>query len=343
MNIEYRECIDDNYDKIIEKTNCTTFFHSLKHIRFLEDILQLSANCIIATENNNTIGVLPFFSKKTKYGTVINSLPFFGSYGGVISSDYEISKNILENFNIFLQESDLLSSVIITNPFVDSIIYDKFYVHNHVEQRLTQCTNLNLNKEQLWKSLEKRVRWSINKSKNNDVVISTIDSNPKFIEHFYQLHKNSMYAKNGKPKPRTIFSSIQKNFKQHFDYDIFTATKNDIQIGYLLVFYFNEFTEYYMPAYDPEYRDLQSTSHMIWESMLKSLDLNKKNFNFGGTWIGQKDLYRFKRGWNSKDFHYNYYINCNIDRLKNLDIEIFPKLFQDFYVCPYDLLKKEIS
>ena len=193
------------------------------------------------------------------------------------------------------------------------------------------------------KSLEKRVRWSINKSKNNDIDVSIINSNQKYIEHFYQLHENSMRAKNGKPKPKTIFSSIQKNFKPNNDYDIFVATKNDIPIGYLLVFYFNQYTEYYMPAYEPEYRNLQSTSHLIWESMLKSLDLNKKYFNFGGTWLGQKDLYRFKRGWNTNNFHYNYYINCDLDRLKNLEIENFPKLFQDFYVCPYDLLNKKLS
>jgi lipid II:glycine glycyltransferase (peptidoglycan interpeptide bridge formation enzyme) len=95
-----------------------------------------------------------------------------------------------------------------------------------------------------------------------------------------------------------------------------------------------------MPAYDPEFRNLQSTSYLIWESMLKSIDLNKKYFNFGGTWPNQENLFRFKRGWNADNFYYNYFIKCDIERLKNIKIEDFPKIFQDFYVCPYNLLKK---
>ena len=340
MNVEYRDKIDDNYDNLVKKTKKTTFFQSLKHIRFLEDTLQLNAKCIVATEKNEVIGTLPFFSKKTDYGNVFNSLPFFGSYGGIITTNDETYKKILEKFNNHIDESDVLSSTIITNPFTSSEVYGNFYNHNHIEQRLIQCTTLNQDKNQMWKSLEKRVRWSINKSKNNDISVSIINSDQKLIDHFYQLHKNSMDAKKGKPKPKSLFSSIQKCFEQNLDYDIFVAKKDDNPIGYVLVFYFNQFTEYYMPAYDPEFRNLQSTSHLIWESMLKSIDLNKKYFNFGGTWPNQENLFRFKRGWNADNFYYNYFIKCDIERLKNIKIEDFPKIFQDFYVCPYNLLKE---
>ena len=61
MNVEYQDKIDDNYDNLVKKTKKTTFFQSLKHIRFLEDTLQLNAKCIVATEKNEIIGTLPFF------------------------------------------------------------------------------------------------------------------------------------------------------------------------------------------------------------------------------------------------------------------------------------------
>ena len=62
---------------------------------------ELKSQFITVTDGDKLIGVLPFFCKKTKFGEVINSLPFFGSYGGVVSKKIETKKNILKFGKVF--------------------------------------------------------------------------------------------------------------------------------------------------------------------------------------------------------------------------------------------------
>ena len=63
------------YDEFL-KNNLCTFYQSEKYLNFLERLLRIKTEFIIATENKKMIGVLSFFRKKTKFGIVLNSLPF---------------------------------------------------------------------------------------------------------------------------------------------------------------------------------------------------------------------------------------------------------------------------
>jgi len=63
-------------------------------------------------------------------------------------------------------------------------------------------------------------------------------------------------------------------------------------------------------------------------------------YNFGGTWKDQTELYMFKRGWNSTDFSYPYYIFGDLERAKSIGIDEIKKHYNAFYVFSYnDILK----
>jgi len=97
----YAEIIDnldyDEYDYFIRNNDEGTFYHSFKHLEFLKEVLDSRPFFITVRENNNLIGVLPFFEKKSSYGKVINSLPFFGSYGGFVSNELSVQKKNIGN------------------------------------------------------------------------------------------------------------------------------------------------------------------------------------------------------------------------------------------------------
>ena len=103
------------YEKFLNCHTNSTFYHSKKHLDFLEKILACKSKFIIIKDKNEMKGVLPFFLKKTKYGSVVNSLPFFGSYGGLIAKDDKIIKQLLEKLNKFNEDNKVISSVIISN------------------------------------------------------------------------------------------------------------------------------------------------------------------------------------------------------------------------------------
>ena len=97
-----------------------------------------------------------------------------------------------------------------------------------------------------------------------------------------------------------------------------------------------------MPAYTSESKNTQSTSLLIWNSIISSLDRGINYYNFGGTWKNQPELYQFKRGWNSSDYAYNYYIKCNIEKIKEICIDEISNKYEFFYVVPYEQLVKPV-
>jgi hypothetical protein len=346
MKVELEKTIDfDTYDYFISKNKKSTFYHSSKHLRFLEEILDSKAMAILVKDNDELVGVLPFFMKENKYGKVLNSLPFFGSYGGIISERYEAQKKILEFLNNFNKENELLSSVVISNPFNrNDEIYDKNYTYHNKEERFIQCVDLkNKSQDLLWNEFEQRVRRSIRKSQKNLISVSVDDINEQKLERFYQLHKSDMESKSGRPKSPRFFKTLVKYFTQGQDYDILTGLKDSEEIAYLLVFYFSPFTEYYMPAYRSELKNLQSTSLLIWESMKISIERKMEFYNFGGTWKSQNELYMFKKGWNSTDYPYNYYIFRDLARINEIGLENIKENYENFYVIAYNEIEKTSS
>ncbi len=339
MFSEISSSIDYNeYENLVNNTKNSTFYNSKNHLKFLESIIKIKPNFIIVKENNKLIGAMPFFEKKEKYGIVINSLPFFGSYGGTISNETRIDEKIINELNDLIKNKDILSSVIIDNPFYPkNKIYEENIIFNVSEKRLIQSTPLkNKNQDEIWKKFDKRVRWSIKKSEKNDIKIISGNNDKLHMKKFYELHVNSMKMKGGKSKPKNIFEIILKEFTASKDYDIFVAMKGAQSIAYILVFYHKDYAEYYLPAYDPEFLSLQSTSQLIWESMKIAQNKKISNYNFGGTWKTQTDLYRFKKGWNAKDFDYRYFINRNLDEIRKIGIEKIVDKYEYFYICPFD-------
>ena len=338
MEIEIEKTVEnEEYEQFLKKNTNVTFFHSKKHLNFLSNILELEPKFIVARKQKEITGIIPFFIKKSVHGNVINSLPFFGSHGGIISEDHEIMKPMLEFLNNFNKENDVLSSVMITNPFTkDNIPYEKFYNFNFKETRLAQCTILqNENKDDLWMKLKKAKTTAIRKSRKN-AVVSTDVKIEDCEKDFYKMYKAGMETKSSNLKPTHFFQSIKNNFSQGKDYDIFMAEHNSEPIAYLLVFYYNKFTEYYMPSFNLKYRNLDGLSDLIWKSMEKSLDMGMHSYNFGGTLENQKTLYHFKHGWNTTDFNYNYYIFSDLDRIKHAGVSELKKHYQYFYVFSYE-------
>jgi len=341
VNVELKSDLDlCDYDNFLKQNYESTFYHYSKHLSFLTKILGIKPNFISVIKNKQIVGVMPFFIKKSKYGNVVNSLPFFGSYGGGITNDNLILEKMLKELNQFNLKNDVLSSVIAVSPFSkNNQIYEKFFHFQIKEQRLAQVIPLeNKSEEIVWNDFEQRVRRAIRKSLKNEISIEFPKIDDTILQRFYQMHKLDIESKGGRAKPFKFFKYLQESFEQGSDYDIFCAKKNNEDIAYLLVFYFNSYAEYYMPAYDSDLKHLQGTSALIWRSLKTSIQKNIKFFNFGGTWHNQRELYMFKRGWNTLDYHYYYYIYGDLNKAREIGIENIKKHYPSFYVFPFEKL-----
>lgn len=122
--------------------------------------------------------------------------------------------------------------------------------------------------------------------------------------------------------------------------NIYIAYKDNLPISGLLVFYYNKTVEYYTPVIKEQYRSLQPLSLIIYQAMIDSSKKGYKIWNWGGTWLTQTSLYRFKKRFNAQDKIYKYYIKVNSPNIYKSSKGELTKEYPYFYTIPFNILVK---
>ena len=92
------------YEAFLKKFDYTLIYHSEPFLKTLINTFGFEQETIILKINNKIEGVLPLLSIKGELGIVFNSLPFFGSYGGIYSLNKSSHHNIIKIFNDLIKE-----------------------------------------------------------------------------------------------------------------------------------------------------------------------------------------------------------------------------------------------
>lgn len=338
---------EHEYTEMLHKSNESMFFQTIPYRDLLEEFLSVKSYFIVAKKSGRIIGAIPTYIKESEeYGNVMNSSPFIGSNGGFIVDsclDYlenrEIKKKLLERYNELAVEENCVLSTIITSPFDrDILFYEDDLDYKFRDYRIGYIKGLDMyfnnQEELLLKTVEKRCRNSITRSKKNLEGEYSDD-----FKDLFELHKKNMEGK-GTFKPFKFFELVKKHFKEG-EYELSYALMNEKRIAGLLIFYFKDTTEYFTPAFDIKYKKEQATSFLIYEAMKKSIKKGFKYWNFGGTTLpSQRDVAYFKKSWGSDEYPYYYYTmkHQEIDGIMNLKAAEILEKYKWFYVLPFSEL-----
>ena len=110
----------DKWDSFLLESEKTLLFHSWKYRLLLEKFLGAKPRYLCLFDKKSKIkSALPLFYLNTSLGVVINSLPFYGSHGGVLEFDgkQEYIKAILKSYKELTEEKNVISATLITSPF----------------------------------------------------------------------------------------------------------------------------------------------------------------------------------------------------------------------------------
>ena len=122
------------------------FNHSLIYRKFLQNILpDCEDRYLCAFEEDTLVGVLPLFIKRGSYGAVINSLPFYGSHGGIVvasNASEDASYHLISALSEICNEVDAISCTLVESPW-DRVKdrYAHFEANLH-DTRIGQITSL---------------------------------------------------------------------------------------------------------------------------------------------------------------------------------------------------------
>ncbi|MCK4526053.1 peptidoglycan bridge formation glycyltransferase FemA/FemB family protein [candidate division WOR-3 bacterium] len=344
---------EKNYTNMLHNCREAMFYHSIPFRNLLGNFLScLSCKSyyIIAKEDDMVVGAIPTFLKINRHGNILNSLPFFGSNGGFLvdsrlnnSKKTVIKKELLKEFINFANEKNCIFSTIITSPFdSDFSFYEKNIQYKFKDSRLAQITefrnNVNdIENEIMYNIIEKRNRAAIRRPIKNNIMVKYSDD----FGELYNMHNENISIKGGIVKPKLFFQDIQKWYGKQ-EYELLYAKKGEKIIAGLLLFYFKDTVEYFTPVLYFDYRKEQAISLLIFEGMKNALKNGYKYWNWGGTWESQESLYKFKKGWGAKDYHYYYYTiqHGDIDKILELSPEDLLREYQWFYVLPFAELER---
>jgi hypothetical protein len=345
---------EKEYEHFLTQCRDALFYHSLKFRDVIRNFIKATDHYFVACEGGEIIGALPSFLKEnSRYGNIINSLPFYGSHGAILAKssaeEDRIRKKLLGAFNSFAREKRCLLANIISSPFEKNpSFYLREWQPEYTDERIAQITELphcsSFPKNELENELDKLIdsvrKRNVRKALKSGISLKS-SSEPPDIAPLYQIHKENLIALKGIVKPRVFFQRVIDIMDAGRDYQIYYAEREGEIIAGLLVFYYKNIVEYYTPAIKLQYRNLQPLSFLIYRAMLDAIKKGYRYFNFGGTWKSQESLYQFKKRWGTKDYPYFYYIKAygDISHLKKLSRETILQEYPWFYVLPFSELE----
>jgi len=334
------------YEAFLSDMEHTLFYHSNRFRVFLRAFLEADDHYLLAFEDGEIRGALPVFRIKSSMGTCLNSLPFFGSNGGIIErhNSQEVRSALLEAFYDLAYRDRVLAATIITSPFESHHkTYDRFFGQGPVDHRIGQITELPCEEKDpgglLMDNLDRFTRRMIRKAMKNEIRV-TPQNNQKAMDFLAQVHHQNMARIGGKTKPEAFFRTFPTFFRKGTDYTIWTAWLGDQIIAALLLFYYNKTVEYYIPAILYEYRSIQPQSLIVYRAMLDAAEKGYRYWNWGGTWPSQEGVYRFKKRWNTQNLKYHYYHTLFENGLVKHSRKEILRAFPYAYVIPFDRLEE---
>ena len=355
MNIEVKIMTkrdEELYENFLSNNDYSMLYYSLIYREFLLKTLKNSeAHYLIVISDRNVIAVLPLILKNLKSGkTILNSLPFFGSHGGILiganhlHKSRDITKMIFSFLSEIVKTRKSLSLTIIeplnNNKFKNiREEYFNYFGQPAADKRIGQISDIKIDSScdieaELMSRFHSKTRNMVRKGLKTGFDID-FDQSAGSFDELCHLHTDNMKVIGGKPKSIEVFKNIRENFTAVSDYRIYRAKLNGKTAAMVLMFYSNKYCEYFTPVINSEFRSYQPLSALIFQAMCDAAKYKFYYWNWGGTWESQESVYFFKKRWGAKDSQY-YYHNKIFDKeylISNLETII--EEAENFYILPF--------
>lgn len=333
----FEQSMTDDYTSFVRSVKNSLIYHTVKFKNLLERLLGCESRYLVCLDGGEIVGVMPLMEMDGKFGKIINSLPFFGSNGGILARGEKYSRCLIDEYNRLVEgasnEGNIAAATLIENPFIEQDYSQIRY--DYTDGRLAQWTDISCRDEiedGLMKQIDSSARRNIRKAQKNGIIVK-IENN--MMESLEKVHNQNMKEINGRTKPPLFFGLLPQYLTEHEDYRIYVARKDGRPVAALLLLYFNGTVEYYIPAIEKDFRSIQPLSLIVYTAMIEASKKGFTRWNWGGTWFDQDGVYRFKKKWKANERKYRYFIKIqNKKILTATPVELMEE-YGDFYVIPF--------
>ena len=283
----------------------------------------------LAFEDGRLTGIMPVLALAGPYGTVLNSLPLFGSYGGILSTTRAAEAALLREYDRLA--AGVAVATWISHPFMDTVSPR----HDLTDERIAQWTPLAAD-GQFGNRFEASARRNIQKARAEGVTVREAAEALPFLE---ATHRDNMAAIGGRAKPPAFFARLGDTMTYGRDWRVHVAEKNGEPIAALLTFEAAATVEYVTPVVVESARTTQATAAILAEAMASAAARGFRRWNWGGTWLTQEGVYRFKKKWGADERRYHYHITLNDRTLLARTPAELTAAYPWYFTLPFGLLE----
>lgn len=326
------------YERLLLTQPGSLLYQSVRYMDMLVELLGCRQRTLLAIRYCGEVAAaLPLMSSEGPYGTVFNSLPFYGSNGGLIGNDPDACAILTNEYNAMVEDRNVAAATVIENPLLEAGA--RGFRHELIDERIGQFTPIEYPSEHaraLMASFHYKTRNMIRKAEKLGIKVAAENDQLDFL---FSVHEQNMAEIGGLPKPRRFFTMLDRFFRPGTDYRLYVARLEGEAVAAVLVFLFNRTAEYFTPVVRKEYRETQALSAAIFQAMCEASRGGMTWWNWGGTWLSQDGVYRFKSRWGTRDLGYRYYTSVRNPALLEAGRGDLLKGYPHFFTVPFSALK----
>ncbi|MGH9265387.1 MAG: GNAT family N-acetyltransferase [Acidimicrobiales bacterium] len=327
---------EEAYEHFVAHHPHALIYHSLRFRDFLVDLLGAGPRYGVALGGGGVVGVLPVMAADGPYGTVLNSLPYFGSNGGVLVAT-PAARAALGAWYDRMAGTGVAAATVVANPLDTGADPP---VHDVADVRIGCMTPLSGEgdpDERLTALIDGSARRNVAKAGRSGVQVD-VDNGSGFGP-LEEMHRAGMDAIGGRAKSPEFFAAVQRCFRPGDDYDVYVARIGDEVVAALLVFWYGAAAEYYVPATRPDRRSEQPMAAILHRALVDAAARGLRWWNWGGSWVSQENLIRFKTKWGGIPREYRYWTRVNDGDLLAAEPGRLTEGYPGFFVVPYASLR----
>jgi len=326
---------EEAYARFVRARPDSLLYASLKYRAFLKALLHCSDEYLLAVEHDRIEGILPLMKLDVEGKCFYNSLPYYGSNGGVTANTPEATRMLVEAYNERVTRPNVAAATVVPNPFEPAVTG---YVKTHEDTRIAQWIDLepsDANLDAFLARVDSSARRNVRKALESNINV-TADATQ--MAALRDIHRRNMASIGGRAKSDDFFELVPRCFEAGRDWELYVASHERRVIAALLLFYFNRSVEYFTPVVEASHRELQALPLLIATAVGAAVKRGHTRWNWGATWEGQTGVYRFKKKWAAKEMRYTYTTCVNDpELLTHTPAEILDR-FPNAYVVPFRAL-----
>jgi hypothetical protein len=335
----------EHYEAFVYEHPGALLYHTRKYLEMLREVTGDVLCVLLAWEGGELVGVLPtLVSPDRGSGSVLNSLPFFGSHGGILASQAhseEVFRGLLSHLDQIIHDHKCVAATFVLTPFERNLpLYRTIWKPTCEDSRIGQIVMLPTSASHLMSQFSVKRRNNVRRSMKAGAEVIA-NSDPEGVRWLRQMHETGIRSKGGITKPASFFAWCQRE-AQVSDFCTFRfVTVGDRLAAGAILFQFREYVEYYLSAIDPDFSKFNPLVLLIHRAMCDGIEAGKRYFSFGGTWTTQVGLYRFKNQFGAQDFPYQYLVKIYNPSILSMSKTGIVEAFPFFYVVPFSQLRDD--